>query len=134
MTTLGIFNHPERIFNVDEKGIRLCVHKPPTVIAKKGAKRVHNRSQEHGENVTVVACVNALGNAIPPLILFKGKLRNPEYKDNLPPGAEYEMTPKGSMTAATFVKFLEHLGKYKPSGIPGIWQSFFSFLSVKTDC
>lgn len=131
---LGIVNRPQRIFNVDDKGIRLCVHKPPTVIGKKGAKRVHNQSQEHGENVTVVAYVNTLGNAIPPLILFKGKLRNPEYKDNFFLGAEYEVTPKGSMIAATFVKFLKSFGKYKLSGISGIWESSFSFLSVKSDC
>lgn len=69
---LGIATKPESIFNMDEKGIQLCRHKSPKVLAKKGARHVHARGKEHGENVTVVATVNALDMAVPPLILFKG--------------------------------------------------------------
>lgn len=116
MNKLGIRHHPEKLFNTDEKGIRLCKHKSTPVVAARGAKRVHTRTQEHGENVTVVACVSALGHAIPPMILFKGQKCKPEWKDCLPPGTLVEMTPKGSMTAQKFVKFLEHLAKYKPPG------------------
>lgn len=101
---------------MDEKGIRLCLHKSPAVLAKKGSKRVHFRGKEHGENVTMVACGNALGSVIPPMILFKGKNKNRMLEDFLPPASLIEMTEKGSMTIPTFVKFLQHFSKFKPTG------------------
>lgn len=116
MVQFGLLNHPERIFNVDEKGLRLCQHRASKVLVRKGVKRNYVRGKEHGENVTYVGCGNALGTVVPPFILFKGKLKNRSFEDNLPPGSEVHMTQKGSMTAPTFVKFLNHLAKYKPAG------------------
>lgn len=34
-------------------------------------------AEEHTENVTIVACGNALGEAIPPMILIMGIRKNP---------------------------------------------------------
>lgn len=113
---LDLMDSPEKIFNVDEKGCRLSLHHQQSVLAKKGAKRVHLVAPEHGENVTIVSCGNACGNAIPPTILFKGKRLKPEWKDTLPPGSLVLMTPKGSMNIATFCTWIEHLAKYKPPG------------------
>lgn len=113
---LDLHYHPERIYNMDEKGCRLTIHSQPTVIAQKGAKRVHMQASEYAENVTVVGCVNALGNAIPPMILFKGIRKKPEFDDNLPTGSIVRMAPKGSMTTELFLEFVKHLGKYKTVG------------------
>lgn len=113
---LDLMDKPERIYNIDEKGCRLSLHHQQTVLAKKGAKRVHLVAPEHGENITVVACANANGVAIPPGILFKGQRMKPEWTDNLPPGTLALMTPKGSMTVETFVIWLQHLAKYKLEG------------------
>ena len=72
------------------------------MITERGHKRVglHVVASEHAENVTVVACADAIGDAIPPTILFKGIRTKPEYGDDLPPHAEFQMTPKGSMTTS----------------------------------
>lgn len=113
---LGMKNKPECIFNVDEKGCRLCLHHAQTVLARKGTKRVHLIANEHGENVTVTACISAAGYAIPPMIIYKGKVKKPEYVDNLPSTSLVEMSDKGSMTAKLFCKFLHHLNRYKPAG------------------
>lgn len=78
LVEMDLMDSPERIFNVDEKGCRLSLHHQQSVLAKKGAKRVHLVPPEHGENVTVVSCGNASGNSIPPAILFKGKRLKPE--------------------------------------------------------
>ncbi|KAJ8887683.1 hypothetical protein PR048_013901 [Dryococelus australis] len=61
--------HPERIYSMDEK--------------EKG-KSVNLQSSEHAEIVTIVGCVNALGTAIPSIVIFKGKRLKPELNDNLP--------------------------------------------------
>lgn len=82
----GLKNKASKIYNMDEKGCRLTLHHQQRVLAAKGAKRVHLVSQEHGENATIVACANALGHVIPPVILFKGKRMKPTYIDGLPAG------------------------------------------------
>ncbi|XP_044582951.1 MFS-type transporter clz9-like [Cotesia glomerata] len=101
---------------MDEKGCRLTIHHQQSVLAKKGATRVHLQSAEHAENVTIAGCVNALGNAIPPMIIFKGKRLKPELYDNLPPGSLIQKSAKGYMTNELFKEFLKHLAKFKTSG------------------
>ncbi|CAG4996567.1 unnamed protein product [Parnassius apollo] len=113
---LKLHNHPEKNYNMDEKGCRLTLHHQQTVISQKGAKRVHIQVAEHGENVTVVGCANAIGNPVPPMILFKGKRKMVEYEKNLPPGSIVQMDRKGSMTTDLFIIFIKHLAKYKTFG------------------
>lgn len=116
MIKSAITDKPQSIFNMDEKGCRLNLHKQQVVLAKKGSKRVHMIAEEHAENVTIVACGNALGQAIPPMILMKGIRQKPEWSMHLPPGSVIEMTAKGSMTTQTFVKWIDHFSKFKPAG------------------
>lgn len=101
---------------MDEKGCRLTIHHSQDVLAQCGAKRVHLIANEHAENVTIVGCVNAIGNPIPPMILFKGKRRKPTFRDNLPAKSVVVMTEKGSMTIEVFNKWLEHFGQFKVPG------------------
>lgn len=70
---LDIKTRPQKIYNMDEKGCRLTIHHQQTVLAQKGAKRVHLQASEHAESVTIAGCVNALSTSIPPMIIFKGK-------------------------------------------------------------
>lgn len=56
---------------MDEKGWRLTIHKQQAVMAKMAAKRVRLTAPEHGQNVSIVECGNALGQAVPPFILLK---------------------------------------------------------------
>jgi hypothetical protein len=74
---------------------------------------VHITGPEHGESVTVVACANTVGAAIPPLILFKGKRMKREFADDLPLGSVCQMTEKGFMTTKSFVDWLHHFGCHK---------------------
>ncbi|XP_047535783.1 uncharacterized protein LOC125070127 [Vanessa atalanta] len=113
---LHIENRPECLYNMDEKSCRISLHHQQTVLAQKGIKRLHQIANEHAESVTVVGCVNAVGNAIPPMILFRGKRMKPEFTDNLPAGSLVKMTAKGYMTHETFIDFIEHLAKHKTSG------------------
>lgn len=116
LETFGFKYSPDRLFNMDEKGCRLTLHHQQSVLALKGSRRVHLVSQEHAENVTIVACVNALGNTIPPMIIYKGVRQKPTFLDNLPTGSTVSMSPKGSMTTELFCKWLDHFVKYKPAG------------------
>ncbi|KAJ8949484.1 hypothetical protein NQ318_005951 [Aromia moschata] len=110
---LDIKSNPQNLFNMDEKWCRLTIHHQQSVLAQKGTKHVHLVSPEHAENVTIVGCCNAIGNSIPPMIIFKGKRLKPELADNLPPGSIVGMAPRGSMTTELFIEFVRHLARYK---------------------
>lgn len=58
------------IYKMDETS-NSTVHIPGKVIAVKGEKQVGSAtSGERGVNVTMIACVNAMGNSIPPMFIF----------------------------------------------------------------
>lgn len=116
MSDMRVKNAPQFIYNLDEKACRLTLHHANPVLAAKGERRVHLIANEHAENVTVVACVSALGYAVPPMIIFKGVRLKDTYSDNLPPGSIVVMAEKGSMTRAIFVQWIQHFAKYKPAG------------------
>lgn len=113
---LDISNYSERLYNMDGKDCRLTLHHQQRVLAAKGTKRVHFIAEEHTENVTIAACVNAVGIAISPTIIFKGKRCKLEYNANLPTSSVVKMVPKGSMTADIFVDFIKHFAKFKSPG------------------
>lgn len=113
LTELNLKDKPQCIYNIDEKGCRLTIHHQQVVFARRGAKRVHMVAPEHAESVTVVGCINAVGNSIPPMVIFKGKRLKEEFKGNLPPGSLVTMSPKGYMTTELFVVFIGHLAKYR---------------------
>ena len=60
------------IWNMDETN--MCLeHKPANVVARKGAKTVPGRTSNSRETVTLLPCINAAGQKMPPLIIVKGK-------------------------------------------------------------
>lgn len=60
----------DRIYNVDESGLS-TVHTPVKVLAPKGTKQVGSvTSAERGNNVTIIGCINSLGNSVPPCMIF----------------------------------------------------------------
>ena len=64
---------PQQIFNLDESGLS-CVHKSNKVLAQKGKRVVSSTiSGERGVTTTIVACCNAVGNYVPPMMIFKRK-------------------------------------------------------------
>lgn len=116
MRFLNIMEHPERIYNIDEKGCRFCLHHQQKALAAKGARRVHAVMNEHAQNVSVVACGNAIRAAIPPVILFKRKRQKQEWGDSMHAGSSVLMTDKGSMTQAAFSRWIKHFAKFKVQG------------------
>ena len=73
MEELGVMNKPEYIYIVHEKGCRLCLHKQPLVMIQKGRKCINLVAAEHGKNVTIMSCGNAVGSTVTPMIQFKGQ-------------------------------------------------------------
>lgn len=102
----------ERIFNVDETGVS-SVHTPPKVIASKKLKQVGGiTSTERGFNTTVIACINAVGNSVPPVFLFPRVHFKNHMLNGAPPESYGTCNQSGWSTGEIFLEFLEHFIKH----------------------
>ena len=88
-TEKGLIDCPHQIWNMDETGLQL-EHKPRRVIAQKGAKYLQSRTSGNKETVTVIACINAAGEALPPHIIAKGKTERALH------GFDLQSAPQGA--------------------------------------
>jgi len=82
-----LLNKPENIYNVDETGMPLD-HPAPCILAKKGQKKVQYATSGNNSQVTVVGCINAVGQALPPFVIFDAKnlnMEGPKRKYQVPP-------------------------------------------------
>lgn len=104
MDRLGLKDNPQRVFTMDE--IEFTMPRQQSVAD----------DPENAENVTVVACVNAIGDAIPPMLLFENQYVKSEFGDDLPYDTTIRVAEKGSMSTELFISFMEHLKKFKPPG------------------
>lgn len=109
----GLLTCPERIYNVDEKGIS-TMHKPPSVVAATGTKPPSVTSGGR-VNITVIGCGNALGHQIPPYFIFPGQRMNQDLLEGKTPGADGTVSESGWSNSEVFMKYLsQHLLKYLP--------------------
>lgn len=102
-----LLDRPAQIFNCDETGM-LLDQTPRYVVAAKGQK--HPRAVVTGsrKQITVLACANAAGNALPPLVIFARKALNPELTRGEVPGTMYGLTDSGWMDGEVFDSWFSH--------------------------
>ena len=111
-------NHPAQIYNMDESGMPLDPH-PPNIIAKRGQKKVRYRVSGKKEQITILGCTNAIGQAIPPMVIFEGKYLNYHWTSKEVPGTYYGMSGKGWTDQELFMHWLkDHFLKYAVVGRP----------------
>ena len=89
-----ILDRPAQIYNVNESGIPFDF-KTPNKVAAIGTKKVRYRQAGTKGQVTVVGCVNAIGQAIPPMIFFDAKNLNHAWTKNEVPGTRYDLSDNG---------------------------------------
>lgn len=118
---LGLSEKPKQIWNIDETSVPL-LHKPSRVLAQKGIKNLPGRVGNNRENISVLACINAAGDEVPPMVIVKGKT----YKsllayntENGVPGSIYTYQERAWMEDAlgeVWFKghFLKHCGPERP--------------------
>ena len=109
---------PSAIYNCDETGITTVPNKPSKIIARRGKKQVGSLSSaERGVTVTTLICCNAMGQYIPPLIIFPRVRKNPLLEIGLPPETKIVYHPSGWMQSEIFAPtWINHFVKYaRPS-------------------
>ena len=101
-------NRPDLIYNCDETGICLDF-RPAKVVAPKSARNVWTITSGERTNVTVLACGNATGEMVDPLIVFKGKRVNEELVNTAPAGWTVKFTENGWMNGIVFEQWLQEV-------------------------
>lgn len=112
-----IKNNPSRLYNCDETGITVVQHKHSKVVALKGKRQVASlQSAERGALMTVVTCASAVGQFIPPMIIFPRKNMKLELMNGTPPGSIYACHPSGWIQSEIFTDWLRHfISHVKPT-------------------
>uniref|UniRef100_A0A2C9KBT2 HTH CENPB-type domain-containing protein n=1 Tax=Biomphalaria glabrata TaxID=6526 RepID=A0A2C9KBT2_BIOGL len=104
----SILSSPNRIFNADEMGFQFDT-KSNNVKACKGSKNVYKIKSDTQTQVTVLACCNAVGQYIPPLLIYPCK-ETPTHNllENFPE-ALLQLSDNGWITSAFFFSWLKHI-------------------------
>ncbi|XP_072378026.1 uncharacterized protein [Diabrotica undecimpunctata] len=129
---------PSQVYNVDETALTI-VQDTGRVIAKKGEKQeVHIVSNEGGTLVTMCNAINAIGNSIPPFLVFPRKFFNDYIVKNAPSGFQGCAAQSGWMTAELFEQWMIYFVKYTNSTkkspiflIMDIYESHITLASIK---
>ena len=96
---------PNRIFNADESGFSVCP-KTKKVISLTGSKHVYSLSSGSRQQVTLLACISATGQYLPPSLIYPYK-RDPTF--NKLEGFKYAFFNKsdnGWINEGIFLSFL----------------------------
>ena len=78
LNKLNLMETRKQIWNIDETSMSF-EHRLVKFVARKGSKNLPGRVADSKQTQTVLACVNAAGQSMPPLIVVKGKTQKPLY-------------------------------------------------------
>ena len=113
-----LMDKPGQIYNVDESGMPLD-HRPPRVLTTKGEKKVRYRTSGNKSQITVIGCVNAAGQTIPPFVIFDAKSLNMEWTRDEVPGTTYGLSDRGWIDMELFKGwFTDHFLQFAVTARP----------------
>ena len=106
-----------RVFNVDETGLTVVQNKVADVVGRKGKRQIASlTSMERGSLVTLIACMSAGGDFVPPMLIFPRKNMNIQLMKGTPPGSISAVHPSGWVQASLFAQWFRHfMDTVKPS-------------------
>lgn len=109
------FGDGTRVFNLDETST-MTVQKSGKVLAARGQKQVSKvTSAEKGTLVTTCYIVNAMGHALPPVMIFPRVHFKQHMIAGAPTGTLGLANPSGWMNSELFVRTMEHFIKHTQS-------------------
>lgn len=120
LTTYGLMDKPDHVWNLDETSFCMDPSKTKTM-GPIGDKTIRVTPGPGRENISVLACVNASGRALDPLVVFKGAGNSVPMAwrgCNPLPNTYYNKSDSGWMTSSVFEKwfhvFLETTKDIRP--------------------
>lgn len=128
-----LLESPDNIWNCDETGL-MYVNKSTKIVSNVGKKYAYNRTYaEKGTTATVLACINAAGCFLSPMVIFKGVENIPELSNGCLPNSLTRISPKGWITADLFLEWMKVFAENIPPRRPVmlIMDSHSSHVSPK---
>lgn len=108
MSRQSVFGNGTRVFNLDETNT-MTVQKNAKVLAAKGQRQVSKvTSAERGTLTTTCYIVSALGNALPPVMIFPRVHFKQHMIADAPAGTLGLANTSGWMNSELFVKTIQH--------------------------
>lgn len=99
----------EEIWNMDEHGIALGVCTNSRVLASSSKKRTYKKSPETREWVSILEAINAAGQIINPLIIYKGKAPQTTWFTSNSPNWTYTASENGWTANSIAVNWLQKI-------------------------
>ena len=100
---------PHQVWNCDKSGAQAGHNGGGLVLAKTGSRCVHTIMPDQREWLSVLACMNAVGDYIPNFYIFKGKqFPNRNFTEKCEARATMAMQLRAWMTRILFSKWLSH--------------------------
>ena len=104
---LNISTKAMQVYNMDKCGITI-VHKPGKVVAELGRKNVWSiTSAEKGKPHTLLCCVSAPGQALPPFMIYPHKRMADKLKEGCVPGTEFACSDNGWVTQELYLQWFK---------------------------
>ena len=104
----GLKDKPYQVFNMDETGMPLDM-KPLKTVHSVGEKNPYTLSSGNKSQITVVGCVNAGGQYLPPMVIWDRKNLKPELTEGELPQTIYGLSKKGWMDQELFERWFRQL-------------------------
>ena len=101
--------NPDDIYSFDETGFAMGLTATAKVITRAEYYGWRLLKPGNREWVTAIECTNASGWALPPCIIFKGKIYIEAWFDNLPEDWRFEISPNGWTYDGIGLRWLEKL-------------------------
>ena len=114
----NLLTKPMHIYNMDETGINV-VHKSGRILTELGRKKVWAlTSGEKGKTHTVVSCVSASGNVIPPMMIYPRKHMTDKLKSGAVPGTLFACSDNGWINQQLYLQWFEFFVASIPPACP----------------
>ena len=107
LTKYDLFDFPQLIFNIDETGFS-PEHNPPKIVTKKG-KAPNAITSPKSTMVTCIGASNAIGDSVPPFLIFKDKKQNDDIKEGATPGCGFALSENGWSNSILFQEYISNI-------------------------
>ncbi|KAE8891606.1 hypothetical protein PF005_g24705 [Phytophthora fragariae] len=114
---VAVLAEPSRIWNCDETGITAQGSGAERVLCPKGRGANVRRSSDR-ENVSMLGCVNAAGDRMPPMFIYAGAQRKMQWLEGAPVGAVSAVTESSNINTGLFLKWLRWFVSMLPAARP----------------
>ena len=124
---------PENIYNYDETNITDNPGSKSVIVRRGHGNRVEKKQEYSKQSTSLMFSGNAVGEFLPPMVVYKAKNLYQGWTQGGPPGTVYDITPNGWFDSRTFTRWFMEI--YLPVAISKagttllIWDNLGSHFS-----